>query len=278
MSLLKRGNTWHSRIMHEGKNYQQSLRTTNHTLAVRREAVIHAALLKGDFSFYDSKKCPSLMELEPRLLAYWQSNVKPSTHGFYKDTLKTLSNFGQLWVCKLSRVDEQLIETFTQRRLQDHKAVATVNNELRVLRVILRLAHGWKLIHRVPKVKVLSHENMRDFVLTPQMVEDMVKLAYVNWPRSAFRYLLPFLVDTGCRISEACDLKWEQIEFADGKPVSIQILKGKSKFAKRTIPLTPRAATALQAALDISRCAYAFTPITGRMAWPEACLAPCSAS
>jgi integrase len=52
--------------------------------------------------------------------------------------------------------------------------------------------------------------------------------------------------------------------FDDGEPSSIKIAKGKSKYAKREIPLTLRAAVALSACLPQSRSAFVFTSKGGR--------------
>lgn len=55
-----------------------------------------------------------------------------------------------------------------------------------------------------------------------------------------------------------------QIRFNDGEPVSIRIAKGKSKYAKREIPLTFRAAVSLSACLPQSGCSFVFTSKGGR--------------
>jgi len=81
-----------------------------------------------------------------------------------------------------------------------------------------------------------------------------------DYPTSRFHLLLPFLVDTGLRITEACDLQREHIQFREDElPCSIKIVKGKSKYAKREIPLTERAALTLAGSLRHSKGAYAFT-------------------
>jgi len=54
-----------------------------------------------------------------------------------------------------------------------------------------------------------------------------------------------------------------QIRFNEGQPVSIRIAKAKSKYAKREIPLTFRAAVSLSACLPQSRCSFVFTSKNG---------------
>jgi integrase len=50
--------------------------------------------------------------------------------------------------------------------------------------------------------------------------------------------LIPFLVDTGLRLNEAMSLNWGNVNLTEG---SVFIERGKSKNARRTVPLTPRA-------------------------------------
>jgi len=92
----------------------------------------------------------------------------------------------------------------------------------------------------------------------------MVEWLKTTYPTNRFHLMLPFLVDTGLRISEACGPQKENIKFKGEVPCSIQIVKGKSKYAKGEIPLTERAASTLLGSLGHSRCAYAFTSKGGR--------------
>jgi site-specific recombinase XerD len=254
--LIKRGKVWHSRIMHEGQFHWKSLRTGNHDQAIKHEAIIRSELLRGEFGILDSKGTPSLEQFTSRLQAHWDANTAPRTAKFYKDNMQTLNNCGFLSLTKLNRIDQSLIEKFTRRRLDDGVAIVTVNRALGTLRRALHLAAEWKLIGRVPKVRMLPDENQRDYVISDETVDAMVTLAVEKFPTSRFHLMLPFLVDTGLRISEACDLKKEHVLYTDQIPTSIKILKGKSKYAKREIPLTVRATLVLNSAIKESKSEY----------------------
>jgi len=261
--LIKRGKTWHSRIMHEGQMHWKSLRTSNRDLAGKRESIIRSELLRGEFGILDAAETPTLMQFETRLLEHWKANTAPRTYGFYKQNLKVLNKYGFLSLCRLHKIDAALIEKFVQYRLKDEVTPVTINHSLRTLRRVLHIAQEWKLIGKVPKVKMLPGENERDYVLDDETVNAMVEWLRGRYPTSRFHLMLPFLVDTGLRITEACSLQKEHIEFRDqgyGElPFSIKIVKGKSKFAKRQIPLTERASLNLAASLQHSKCEYAFT-------------------
>jgi integrase len=129
---------------------------------------------------------------------------------------------------------------------------------------VLHLAKEWKMIRDVPRIKMLPGEHEREAVLEESELARMTDYIGKAYPTSLMRHMLPFLVDTGLRITEACGLLIEHVRFDDGQPVRIRIAKGKSKYAKREIPLTPRAAVALAACLPQSRCAFVFTSKGGR--------------
>ncbi len=262
--LLKRGTTWYTRVMFEGVLYQRSLRTKNKSEAIKLEAAFRADLVRGIFGIIDGKQSPTLAEFESRVLPHFRSNVAARTYGFYQQNLAVLQRFPPLAKARLSQIDESLIEKFTQYRMKDGLAIATVNHSLTVLRRVLHVAQEWKLIRDVPRIRLLPGENEREFVLDDAQLAMMTKAIAAAYPKTLIRHLLPFLVDTGLRISEACGLKLADVTFEDGRPSSIKITKGKSKYSKREVPLTHRAADALSAAYSVSQCDYVWTGKGGK--------------
>jgi integrase len=262
--LIKRGKVWHSRIMFDGTLHQRSLRTRNESTAVKLEAVFRTGLIKGEFGIIEARHAPTLTQFETRLLPHWESNVAARTYGFYKQNLVVLKRFAPLAFSRLHKIDAPMIERFIQYRLQDEVTPVTVNHSLRTLRRILHIARDWRLIREVPKIKLLPGEHERDYVLSDDTVNKGADYLRSTYPTSRMHLMFPFLVDTGLRITEACGLQKEHITFKDELPCSIRIVKGKSKNAKREIPLTERAALTLAGSLVHSRCAFAFTSKGGR--------------
>ena len=121
---------------------------------------------------------------------------------------------------------------------------ATVDGELATLRRILRLAHEWREIQRVPKIRLLTGERVRDFVLSRKQEE--IYLAACPQPLCNIALLM---LESGLRIGEALHLEWADITLA---PVNgarfgfLRVREGKSKNARRVIPLTDRAAAMLR--------------------------------
>ncbi len=78
---------------------------------------------------------------------------------------------------------------------------------------------------------------------------------------SFLRNALPLLIDTGLRISEACALRWDHVglEPRSGATLGwVYVEKGKSKYAKRHVPLTARARGILEKIKGKSKSKYVF--------------------
>lgn len=121
-------------------------------------------------------------------------------------------------------------------------SVSTVNTSLRALRRILRLAVEWGVIPAAPKIKLLPGEQHRDRVITAD--EEAKYLAAAHEPLSS---IATVLTDTGLRPDECYRLRWADISFEDFKYGSLSVRHGKTKAARRKIPLTPRLRNLLDA-------------------------------
>src|SRR5262252_5711554 len=58
---------------------------------------------------------------------------------------------------------------------------------------------------------------------------------------------LAFLNETGLRPDELHRLQWEDITFVNGRYVALSVRYGKTKAARRTLPMTPRVRCILEA-------------------------------
>jgi integrase len=118
-------------------------------------------------------------------------------------------------------------------------APATIIRSLATLSKILRVAadqEGARLLVRLPKIKRETGEKEREFVLTR---EDQP--AYLAACPDPLRRIAALTLETGLRLGEALGLTWDAVTTA-----RVKVLKGKSKAAKRDIPLTPTAAAILE--------------------------------
>jgi integrase len=263
--IIRKGKYWHLRLQFDKTLYQKSLRTESKTEALKLEAAFRTSLVRQEFGIIDGARAGTFKDFEERLLAHFKANCAPRTVGFYRENLAALNKFEPLAKTRLGRIDLSLIERFVQHRLAPRdgdkkRSVVTVNHSLRTLRRALILARDWKLIRDVPRIKLLSGEHQREFVIEEGVLKEMVRYVTVAYPKSPMQFIVPFLCDTGLRVSELCNLRFEDCDLA-AVPATITITAGKSKYAKRTIPLTARAVKCLGNARAAARHSslWAFT-------------------
>jgi integrase len=178
--------------------------------------------------------------------------------------MNRLVDFEPLASAKLDSIDEALIERFVQRRIQQaskrqpQKMIgpATVNRALATLRKLLRLAHEWRLINRVPRVRLLPGEKSREWIISHDE-----EPAYLDAAPQPLRDFALLDLDTGLRVSEALNLEWAEVylEPADGAKFGyIKIREGKTKNARRNVPLTERARLMLKSRKAQSHSTWVF--------------------
>jgi integrase len=251
VSLYKRGRVWWSRIEWRGEILQRSTKCRNRRDALDVEAAWRTALAKGEAGLLDTRSTPTLAEFERRFLEHLPGRVAARTEGFYRDAWAHLVAFKPLGASKLYAIDEALIARFVADRRGGNLIPATINHSMRTLRRALRLAVDWKLIQRVPKIKLLPGERQREYVISEKVLAEM--LAHEKCT-PLLRRLLPFLVDTGLRLSEALALTSRTVSL-EPKPGAergwVYVAKGKSKYAVRYVPLTTRAAESLRQAREV---------------------------
>src|ERR1019366_2775719 len=130
---------------------------------------------------------------------------KPQTVQFYAAKLNRLLEYAPIAGARLDRIDEGVIEGYVVVR-RATVGPATVNRELATLRRMLRLAHKWKGLDRVPEIQLLTGERIRDFVLSRPMEE--VYLAACAQPLADIALLV---LEAGLRIGEALSLPWADV-------------------------------------------------------------------
>jgi integrase len=106
---------------------------------------------------------------------------------------------------------------------------------------MLRLAVEWGVAERVAKVRMISGEQHREFVLTPE--EEARYLAAAPDPLAS---VATVLADTGLRPEECYRMRWDGITWANGRNGTLLVSHGKTAAARRVIPMTVRVRTLLE--------------------------------
>lgn len=236
---------WWVELQYGGARIRKSTRTTNRRAAEQIEAAMRVALAKGDVGLGIRPALPTLREFSKRFLNFvgTRSAAKPNTIAFYANYTAALLGFDVLATAPLDRIDEGLIEQWVEwRSRKPGRAVrpATVNRGLATLRRMLRLAQEWRLIDRVPRIRMLPGEKPREAILSPEQ-----EARYLDAAPPLLHDVAVLVLDSGLRLGEALALRWADV--AEGW---LAVRDGKSSYARRAIPLTARVRAMLEA-----RCA-----------------------
>jgi integrase len=272
----KRGVYWYN-FWWNGQHVQKSTGQGNPDVARQMEAAYKTALAKGEVGILERKPAPTLKEFSQRFIDAIQVRcaAKPRTVEFYAQQMTRLLEFEPLANARLDAIDELLIESFVQsrrlaasraghnrkkpRRVDPEKTLspATVNRALACLRRLLRLAQEWRVIDRVPRVHLLPGERNREFILNHAQ-----ERLYLEMAPQPLQDVATLIVDTGLRIGEALALEWADIHLqpATGAKFGyLHVQDGKSRNARRNVPLTGRVRAMLESRTAQSKAPWVFS-------------------
>jgi integrase len=239
MSLYKRGETYWLELLFNGTRYRRTTGVKNKRQAEQIEAAFRTQLAKGEVGIEQRKASPTLKAFAQQFADFVSTRHadKPQTIEFYTKKLKQILNFEPMRETRIDHIDEGLIERYVVWRRQQ-VSITTTNRELATLRRLLHLAREWKMIRNVPKVRLLTGERQRDFVLTHE--QEQLYLAAAPEPLKSIAILL---LDTGLRVGEALNLRKSDVRIeasGSGRYGWLIVRAGKSKNARRNVPLTRR--------------------------------------
>jgi integrase len=155
--------------------------------------------------------------------------------------MMAIQAYSPLASLRLDAITTEQIADFASHRQAEGMKVATVNASLRILRRVLRVAEEWGELERAPKVKMLSGESHRERVITPK--EEARYLAAAN---PLLSQIATVLVDTGLRPEECYRLLWDSITWVNGRNGTLLVTHGKTKAARRVLPMTLRVRLTLE--------------------------------
>jgi integrase len=109
-----------------------------------------------------------------------------------------------------------------------------INRGLRTLRRALNLAFRWNQLDKPVRVALAKGEHQRDRVLTDEELTAYLAACPQPWQDCA-----TIIADEGMRPGEVFTLQWQHVPL-NGSGGLIQVTNGKSKAARRVLPMTPR--------------------------------------
>jgi len=127
---------------------------------------------------------------------------------------------------------------------------------------MLRLAQEWKLLDRVPRIRLLKGERISDFVLDRQ-----TQSRYLEFAPQPLKDIALLILETGLRIGEALMLQSRDVRLEALRGARfgyLRVVAGKSKNACRNIPLTDRVADMLRRRMKLNDSNLIFSSREGK--------------
>jgi integrase len=238
MSLCKRGKTWHFAFRWNGRRVRGSCKTSREQEAKKVEALMLAQLVENG-RLPGSKKILTLNDFSNRFFNWLESlpadrPPKVPSRRYYRVGWKILESTPIAGM----RIDHIKVKADHALTIEG-ASPANTNKALRTLRRMLRKAHEWEIISRVPIVKLVE-EHGREEIIEPWMEQQLLavtpaprltpkgKGSRVGW--EPFRTVLLIMLDSGLRPGEIFRMRWENIHWDKGP---IFNPRGKSRKSRR---------------------------------------------
>jgi integrase len=230
--------------MWNGTLIRESTKQGNDKVARQMEAAHRTSLAKGEVGIRERKPVPTLVDfIEKRFTPWIKSTTALKTwRDFYGVGVRAVKEFKPLASARLNEITSERVAEFAAYRQSQGLQVSSVNASLRVLRRMLRIAVEWGALDKTPKIRLLPGERHRERVVTPE--EEARYLAVAS---SLLSDMATVLLDTGLRPEESYRLVWDSITWANGRHGTVLVTHGKTKAARRLLPMTPRVRHVLEA-------------------------------
>jgi integrase len=245
VSIYKRGDVYWYKFMWRGRMLRESTKQRNDKVARQMEAAHRTSLAKGEVGIRDKKPVPTIRSFcEQRVEPWAKSTFEQAAHKtwlWYCFGINSVKNSATLGNLKIDEIGPELVAEFASERQRDGLQISSINSCLRALRRVLRLAVEWGVVESSPKVKFLSGERRRERVISAG--EESLYLAAAL---SLLHDVSVVLLDTGMRPEECHSLRWDNVNWDGGRNGTVLVSKGKTKAARRILPLSPRVRVVLE--------------------------------
>jgi integrase len=228
----KKGLYWY-KFVWQGQLVRESTKQGNDKVARQMEAAHRTSLAKGEVGIREKKPAPMLKEfLKQEFLPYAETAhiSRPRTLRHYKQGSDMLLR-SKIVGLAIDQISDQNAQHFAAEYAR--LSPSGINRGLRTLRRALNLAYQWGRIEKPVRIFLAKGENQRDRVLTDKELHDYLAACPQPWKDCA-----TIIAEEGMRPGEVFVLQWQHIALNDGGGL-IRIADGKSKAARRVLPMTP---------------------------------------
>jgi integrase len=259
------------RFVFEGRRVERSTGFTNKRKAEAYAEAFRTRLRNEGVRFLEKKDYPTFKQAIEDFLEWSASRQRKNTTLRYKTASTPLiEHFGKM---RVNLIGKAQIENFITRRRSQYVTAggvrpksgkpkmmkrkisnATVNRELACLKKVFSnlVADGVLISNPARFVDFLAEENESGRVLNRD--EEQLYLSAASQPLRDYAVLL---IETGVRPNELCRLAARDVHLERDKPYLV-VTDGKTRAARRSIPLSIRAAEVLTERLANSKGKYVF--------------------
>lgn len=237
--IYKSGRYYMAKFQWKGQLIRKSTRAVDAKTARTIEGKMRAELARGNWGILEKKPAPKLADfLKKEFLRYVDSKAaKKATADYYHDGARRLlaSDLASL---RLDEITDLQAGQFAAR--YSCLSASTVNCSLRTLRRALHLAVDWGKLERMPKISLAKGERQRERILSREEAQDYLAMCSQPW-----RDVATLILGAGMRPGEVYKVRWEHVVL-NGHGGLIQIIEGKTKAARRMLPMVPAVYQALK--------------------------------
>jgi integrase len=257
MAIYKRGGVYWFHFIFDGRHIQKSTKTKDMVAARQIEAAYRVKLAKGEVGIEERQPAPDFKTAMTDFLAWskFEHSAKSNTHRRYTTSSKALLRYFK--DTPLDRITSDSVEGFKRWRMKQkgertNKKLcpATVNRELACLKILFNRFKRIVPLNPVSDVRFLKEDNEQMRVLSPE--EEKTYLLAASQP---LRDIATLMVETGMRPEEVCRIRRENVHLRHGYLFNPY---GKTKAARRKVPLSERAARVLAKRLEKPKGIYLF--------------------
>ncbi len=252
MSIYKRGGTYTYDFWFQGERYRQSTGLGNKTAAQRAESIRKAELAEGRAGIASRGPCPIFEDFVTNEFLPWSEREHQAhwrTHQRYKTASKPLMKFFGKF--HLDVISPGLVERFKVARCVD-VSPASVNRDMAVFRYMMNFAirQGYILRNPVSGVRFLDEGPGIMRIVSHEEEQKYLKAA-----SPLHRDFATVILETGMRPEEVFTIRKENVHLSK-RYLFVPI--GKTRYARRNVPLTEKVVEILKRRLAKAKGPYLF--------------------
>lgn len=257
--IYRRGRVYWFEFWHDGRRIRESTGLTNRAAAAQAEAIRRSGLAEGRAGIVRKVRPPRFEEYVKTFLGWSARHHRPKTRSLHGMNCRTLLRFfGGKYLDEVTIAD---VEDFKVERIREERrnfkngsmiSPATVNRALATLRLMYNHAerHGFAVRNPTRGILFLKESEGRMRVISFE--EEATYLRAASQP---LKDIASVITDTGLRPDECFRLEVRNLDFGQR---TVFNSFGKTRAAKRKVPMTDRVFGILKRRAVIAKGRYVF--------------------